>query len=751
MENIRIIFVLAAKYSDEYEAAEIMLQAFEACKQNVSTNVSWVKELEFESLELNKTDFVVFEKFEGNNFENLKTSKCARILGPWAVSVCLMDGKSVPNFPWPIYNVAMYNCIVTSSYLHKNVKMEIKSKVELMGGCYVDTLVSKNTHLVTGSAISEKYLAAAEAGVKLMCPSWIDDVWNVSQNVNIHGDDEQFLKHKCLCFQNLTVCSTGLSNVAERQKIEKLVAENGGTFTGKLNLANTNVLVCCGKVGLNSDKYKAARQKPNIKCVTVDWIIDSVSKGYALPHDDYQVQRITSTPTKEAVNPEFSILSAIGGPNISQRTWVEDTIASPFSPRKAKDNYGDLVENLDIKKAKKAGQYLDGCSVYVTGFGAEHTEKLNKILNLSGATRYDNFSDRVTHVIVGDHTFHEAKLIQSKGTSSLLVSIRWLIDSIDQEHPVNEDKYLISASQMEGSQLGSPLSKKGLNLLRSNRTVTEKEIEVNLGDSGNVEEKMEEDCIVQHYLGQANTEEDTLARLLDGANTNLSKGVQEPPPSTLQFRPADTSTQQSTMSGTQDDTVNDKIFENKKFVLLGFEEEEYQELKERIQGFCGELVPKSFKGIPDYAVVPIFNKTEVRHTVTEIVNDLFISECMREEELLTDIAYYHRPFDVPDTNPLENCVITISSYGGTERVFLKNLIEALGGLSQEQFARVRNVAKKVVASTHLVSSEATGKKYEASLKWGLPVVSKDWLLKCAETGKKAYEGDFLIGDSKGEK
>uniref|UniRef100_A0A6P7GLA0 DNA topoisomerase 2-binding protein 1-like n=1 Tax=Diabrotica virgifera virgifera TaxID=50390 RepID=A0A6P7GLA0_DIAVI len=100
-----------------------------------------------------------------------------------------------------------------------------------------------------------------------------------------------------------------------------------------------------------------------------------------------------------------------------------------------------------------------------------------------------------------------------------------------------------------------------------------------------------------------------------------------------------------------------------------------------------------------------------------------------------------------NTKPVEDCVITISSYSGTERNFLRHLIEALGGLAQEQFARVRSENKGLFASTHLVSFEASGKKYEAALKWGLPVISKDWLLECAKTGKKVYEGDFLLGES----
>lgn len=96
---------------------------------------------------------------------------CSRILGSWAVHICLVEGKSIPNFPWPIFNVAMYNCIVSCSHLSKIVKEEIKEKVEKMGGCYVDALLTENTHLITGGVKSEKYLVSGYVIIKLFTKS----------------------------------------------------------------------------------------------------------------------------------------------------------------------------------------------------------------------------------------------------------------------------------------------------------------------------------------------------------------------------------------------------------------------------------------------------------------------------------------------------------------------------------------------------------------------------------------------------
>lgn len=87
---------------------------------------------------------------------------------------------------------------------------------------------------------------AAETGLKLMCPSWVEEVWQVSQTRNVHANDERFNKHCCLPFQNLIICSTGITSASERKKFEKIVNDNGGNFTGKLNLSNTDILVCSG-------------------------------------------------------------------------------------------------------------------------------------------------------------------------------------------------------------------------------------------------------------------------------------------------------------------------------------------------------------------------------------------------------------------------------------------------------------------------------------------------------------------------
>lgn len=55
----------------------IVTRYLQICKQNVKTDVTWVKESNFASIILHKTDFVIFEDFKGLVFENVKETKCA--------------------------------------------------------------------------------------------------------------------------------------------------------------------------------------------------------------------------------------------------------------------------------------------------------------------------------------------------------------------------------------------------------------------------------------------------------------------------------------------------------------------------------------------------------------------------------------------------------------------------------------------------------------------------------------------------
>lgn len=54
------------------------------------------------------------------------------------------------------------------------------------------------------------------------------------------------------------------------------------------------------------------------------------------------------------------------------------------------------------------------------------------------------------------------------------------------------------------------------------------------------------------------------------------------------------------------------------------------------------------------------------------------------------------------------------------------------------------------ASTHLILSQPEGSKYDASVKWGIPCVAKEWLYQCAISGSRLPETRFSLDNYKGD-
>jgi len=54
-----------------------------------------------------------------------------------------------------------------------------------------------------------------------------------------------------------------------------------------------------------------------------------------------------------------------------------------------------------------------------------------------------------------------------------------------------------------------------------------------------------------------------------------------------------------------------------------------------------------------------------------------------------------------------------------------------------------------MVTTHLICPAPEGSKYEASVKWGVPVVSKEWLLQCVTHKRRLPEDKFpIVGNGK---
>ena len=46
------------------------------------------------------------------------------------------------------------------------------------------------------------------------------------------------------------------------------------------------------------------------------------------------------------------------------------------------------MADLDLARVKKAGTFLDGCKIYLSGFTDHDQEQLRRVLKFAGATRF---------------------------------------------------------------------------------------------------------------------------------------------------------------------------------------------------------------------------------------------------------------------------------------------------------------------------------------------------------------------------
>lgn len=283
---------------------------------------------------LTKQMIFLLDDFESLSYGHLKPSK-ALILGPQCIISCYMNNRPVPLGKSPVFTTAMQDLVISTSGMSVESKRKIEQLVLWMGGFYVNDLLTSVTHLVSLIVTSTKYENAKLAGIKVMHPDWVEDVWNRSKNENVLATNSEFDKHVLPIFYKLNICSSGL-DVNIRKKIKDLVEMHKGNFCNSFKSSTTDILIL-NNGQQNSEKYKVAIQR-NKQCLTPEWIIDSAKSGYALPFENYKILSNIkiSTPVKTGSNStEFncsniSVISHFG--RSSDRT-VNETMSSNDSIR----------------------------------------------------------------------------------------------------------------------------------------------------------------------------------------------------------------------------------------------------------------------------------------------------------------------------------------------------------------------------------------------------------------------------------
>ena len=367
----------------------------------------------------------------------------------------MAQNTPIPELNYPMYTASMKGLVVTCSGLDKQHKEQMKLLIERMAGAYSSAFHDGVTHLVTAKAMSAKYDVAVRKKTPVMLPSWVEDVWRLSASETVSAVEARFRGHRCPSMQGVSVCVSQLNKV-DKELLRKTLETHGGSYSGILEMDKTSVLVCTSPAG---DKYNHAR-KWRIPCVTSTWVFDSIEQGYCLPTEPYRVDRTktkASTPTKQdqtmAGLAEVSLCSTILDPNETMATRsVEDTINSTaalageagglLASIQAKST-ADWLADLDLAKVKKAGGFLEGCKIFLSGFSEPHLVQLARALKHGGGVRLTQLNESVSHVVHSVDTCHVAPdtariLASLPAPGPNMVSVQWLVESMRLGRPALE-------------------------------------------------------------------------------------------------------------------------------------------------------------------------------------------------------------------------------------------------------------------------------------------------------------------------
>ncbi|NXI61859.1 TOPB1 protein, partial [Anseranas semipalmata] len=681
----------------------------------------------------NDKSLYICDPFRGIVFNHLKKLGC-RIVGPQVVLYCMQSQQCVPRAEYPVYNMTMADVTISCTSLEKDVREEVHKYVQMMGGRVYRDLNMSVTHLIAGEVGSKKYLVAASLKKPILLPSWIKRLWDKSQQSIMRYTDVNMEDYACPVFLGCTICVTGLSS-SDRKEVQRLTAEHGGQYTGQLKMNECTHLIVQEPKG---QKYECAK-KWNVHCVSVQWFSDSIEKGYCQDETMYKIESklsntpSTSTPTSHASKPDAHTLSDVSHISNINLSGINETASSSAMSSRLDPTPNEL-ENLDISSFQAPEDLLDGCRIYLCGFSGRKLDKMKRLINFGGGVRFDQLNEDVTHVILGENNDELKHFLDKTPHRPHVVTAKWLLESFSRGylHPV--EQYIpLNYQLLESTIVEQPGVK---SILPKNNSLLKKEaVNVRKHQKG-----AEDDFLSQYVNNDSTLVEDE--KLTSGSFNDVTHvTVQEENHSSVY----------NGSLGEPSALVEGGLFARKRFLLLGFGEEDESCIADIIKENAGKILPLQSRTIADYAVVPLLG-CSVKPTVGDVVTNTWLVTCV-EEQLLLDPQSNPLFTPVPimeGVTPLVDCVLSFSQFTGAERESLVYLAGLLGARVQEFFVRKANAKKGMFASTHLVVKEPDGSKYEAAKKWNLPAVTVAWLLQSARTGKRADESKFLVENADAE-
>ncbi|CAH8530359.1 unnamed protein product [Heterobilharzia americana] len=590
-------------------------------------------------------------------------------------------------------------------------RKQIFDSIQMLHGTVSRDLTDSVNVVITAKVGSKKYLVGASRNLHILLPDWITEAWRLSE---VQDPIDMMLpiyteKYRVPIFSQLVICVSGLS-VEERKEVSDLVSKHGGSYSGIMKVGETTHLITHQASGT---KYVHAK-KWKIQIINIQWLIDSVNKGYALDEKDYRVDQQnakSSTPTSNISQNNFSF------ENISAISYA-GSISTRIDETRTDLSY---KENVQLGNAQADFSILRGCVIMLSDCNKDEIQLYSLVVRQLGGKLctelHDQVTETLTHVIVGNASTFNCK---SKEKDVIYVRGSWLLACRDSGVRTPEDDYLICDTDEDFQKVENDAV---------NVTVTNV-------DAADLQ-------LINQYFAEGG-----LAEVDEFQNdVNQSKGPIHG------FDEA--ATQHVTVNGVKHvETLEvpqaSGCFSNLSFSfhseLSNVDVSKYSDLIETAGGTIFHNEQRT-----DFLVTPffVFKLPEVTNSC-EFVTVAWILHCVHEKSLcIQDIIRENafRPI-IRKSNPppLSGCVISLSGFVGKDRSLLTSYAEALGAIVQECFLRKSVASRNLSASTHLVAAKPDGRKWPAAQQWGLPAVSRLWLYKCAETWCLVDESKFPVCD-----
>ena len=176
---------------------------------------------------------------------------------PFLLFLSFTDSITIPRCDYPVLHMALRGAIVSVSGIREAERDEMYRKIQLMYGCVAKSLTLEVTHLVTMTtgASSKKYIVAAEKGIPILSPKWLQHCWEAGKNEQIDGSAADVVaKFRCPLFEGMKFCASGY-NLKERNFIKETAIAEGATYSGEMHLQNCSHLIVkeptCESVGIS--------------------------------------------------------------------------------------------------------------------------------------------------------------------------------------------------------------------------------------------------------------------------------------------------------------------------------------------------------------------------------------------------------------------------------------------------------------------------------------------------------------------